>query len=136
MSRHIPQSVRKFVAERAGHRCEYCRVAASDSNFAYHIEHIIGRQHGGSDDLENLAWSCSICNWKKGSNISTILEENGPPIPLFNPRKENWFEHFKIDEGEILAKTIVGAATIKLLGFNSPDNIIERRELIAAGSYP
>ncbi len=136
MSRSIPQSVRKFVAERAGSRCEYCRVAERDSNFTYHIEHIISRQHGGSDHPDNLAWSCSICNWKKGSNIFTILEENGPPIPLFNPRKEDWFAHFGVVDGEITPKTDVGAATAKLLVFNSPDNIIERKELIESGSYP
>ena len=136
MSRNIPQSVRKFVAERANYRCEYCRVAAIDSNFAYHIEHIISKKHGGSDHPDNLAWACSICNWKKGSNISTILEENGPPIPLFNPRKDDWFFHFEVDQGEIIAQTEVGAATIKLLSFNSPDNIIERRELMESGNYP
>ncbi len=136
MSRHIPQSVRRFVAERAGFRCEYCRVAESDSNFAYHIEHIISRKHGGSDHPDNLAWSCSVCNWKKGSNISTILEENGPLIPLFNPRKDHWFDHFEVNDGEILPRTHVGVATAKLLVFNAPDNIIERRELIEAGNYP
>jgi len=136
MSRHIPLSVRKFVAERSGYRCEYCRVAETDSNFAYHLEHIISRQHGGTDHPDNLAWSCSVCNWKKGSNISTILEENGPIISLFNPRKDHWFDHFEVVDGEILPKTLIGAATAKLLVFNSLDNIIERRELIEAGNYP
>jgi len=65
-----------------------------------------------------------------------ILEENSPLIPLFNPRKDVWFEHFKVDSGEILPQTLVGAATAKLLIFNDPDNIIECRELIEAGNYP
>lgn len=136
MSRRLPQSLRKFVAERAGFRCEYCRVSEGDSNFAYHIEHIISRQHGGSDHSDNLAWSCSICNWKKGSNISTVLEESDLPIPLFNPRKDKWHDHFQVENGEILPQTLIGAATAKLLGFNTPDNIIERKELVEAGRYP
>jgi 5-methylcytosine-specific restriction endonuclease McrA len=93
--------LKKFVAERAAFRCEYCRIAESDSNYAYHLEHIISRQHGGSDDADNLAYSCSICNWKKGSNIATILEKGGPFVPLFNPRTDDWFDHFAIENGAI-----------------------------------
>jgi len=136
MSRAIPASLRKFVAERAAFRCEYCRVAEADSNYAYHIEHIISRQHGGSNHPDNLAYSCSICNWKKGSNIASILEEGAIPIPLFNPRKQNWFDHFALENGVVAAKTLIGAATIKLLKLNFPDKIIERRELTQAGRYP
>lgn len=129
-------SLRKFVAERATFRCEYCRIAESDSNYAYHIEHIISRQHGSSSDADNLAYSCSICNWKKGSNIATILEKGGPFVPLFNPRTDDWFEHFAIENGAIVAKTLVGAATVKLLDLNFLDKIIERRELMNAKRWP
>lgn len=115
MRRIISPSLRKLVAERAAFRCEYCRIFESDSNYAYHIEHIISRQHGGSDDPDNLAYACSICNWKKGSNIATLLEKDGPLVPLFNPRTDNWFDNFVIENGIIIAKTMVGAATITLL---------------------
>jgi 5-methylcytosine-specific restriction endonuclease McrA len=30
------------------------------------IEHIVPRNHGGSDDLENLALACAGCNHEKG----------------------------------------------------------------------
>jgi hypothetical protein len=136
MSRKIPTSLRKLVAERASFRCEYCRVGESDSNFAFHIEHIISRQHGGSDHSDNLAYSCSICNWKKGSNIASILEEGGVLIPLFNPRKQNWFDHFAIEDGFIVPKTPAGAVTISLLELNFPDKIIERLELAEAKRWP
>ena len=136
MSRVIPASLRKLVAERAAFRCEYCHVFESDSNYAYHIEHIISRQHGGSDHPDNLAYACSICNWKKGSNIATILEKGGSFVPLFNPRTDNWFDHFAIENGIVIAKTPVGAATIKLLELNFADKIIERRALMVAGRWP
>ena len=48
------QSLRQFVRERAGSRCEYCHLpdfAASVSLF--HVEHILAKQHGGSDDADN-----------------------------------------------------------------------------------
>ncbi|GAB4495682.1 MAG: hypothetical protein OHK0019_25420 [Saprospiraceae bacterium] len=129
--------LRKFVAERAAFRCEYCRIAESDSNYAYHhLEHIISRQHGGSDEADNLAYSCSIGNWKKGNKVATLLEKGGSFVPLFNPRTDDWFDHFAVENGVIIAKTPIGAATVKSLDLNFLDKIIERRELTIAGRWP
>jgi hypothetical protein len=136
MSASVSLKIKRLVAERARNKCEYCRVHQEDSNFYFHIEHIISKKHGGTDDLGNLAFSCSRCNWKKGSDIGTFIEENGPLVYLFNPRTDNWFDHFEIIEGAIAAKTSVGAATIKLLELNTPDLIVERRELVAGRNYP
>jgi len=93
----IRKQLRKLVAIRAGGRCEYCRVPEYLSNFEFHTEHITGLQHGGSSLSENLALSCSWCNWKKGPNIATILITGGELIPLFNPRTQNWFDHFEVE---------------------------------------
>jgi hypothetical protein len=47
------------VRERAGHRCEYCRLHQDDSPLAaLHIEHIIPKVHGGTDNYDNLALAC------------------------------------------------------------------------------
>src|SRR5437867_1866426 len=44
------------VRERAGNRCEYCQLRQEDSPLAaFHIEYIVPRIYGGSDDLDNLA---------------------------------------------------------------------------------
>ena len=40
-----------------------------------HVEHIVPRMHGGSDDLENLALACIDCNLHKGSNLTGIDPE-------------------------------------------------------------
>lgn len=106
------------------------------ANFSFHIEHIISQQHGGSDNLNNLAYACSHCNWKKGPNISTVLSENGPIIPLYNPRTSNWADHFALQGGVIQYKTSIGEGTIRLLEFNAIERILERIELIEAGIYP
>lgn len=79
---YISKNTRRLVVVRGGNRCEYCRVLDYLVGFEYHIEHIIGVQHGGTDALSNLAYACSYCNWKKGPNISTILDDE--LIPLFN----------------------------------------------------
>jgi hypothetical protein len=47
-----------FVRERAGRRCEYCRLHEDDDDFlAFHLEHVIAKQHGGLDDPDMLCWA-------------------------------------------------------------------------------
>lgn len=136
MSVYVSKLVRNLVIERAGNRCEYCKTPHLLANLDFHIEHIIGVQHGGLSLPDNLAWCCSFCNWKKGPNIATILEPNDEPIPLFHPRKHNWFAHFNTEQGLILPLTQIGEATAKLLEFNRPERIEIRILLVQAGFYP
>ena len=56
-------------------------------------------------------------------------------IRLFHPRKDSWKAHFEINEGEIIGKTKIGLATIKVLDLNNPDRIILRKELQLEGRY-
>ena len=136
MSTYISRATRKLVMERAGHRCEYCRVLEYLSSFGYHIDHIIGVQHGGLNSLNNFAYVCSSCNWKKGPNISSILHLEGPLIPLFNPRILDWFEHFEVQKGVLKAKSSIAEVTINLLELNNENKIEERLEMMIAGFYP
>jgi HNH endonuclease len=136
MSQKIPESLRRQVAARAKYRCEYCRRLETDSFIRYQTDHIISRKHGGKTTLENLAHSCPICNNTKGTDISTILENNEILVHLFHPRKNNWFEHFKVEEGTITPKSDIGTATIKLLKLNALDRILERLDLIEAELFP
>jgi hypothetical protein len=131
MSRYIPDALRKIVAHRALHRCEYCRLLAEDAFFPFHVDHIVSLKHGGETIADNLAYACQICNWNKGPNVATFLKDLRMPIRFFNPRIDTWDEHFEIDNtGFISEKTEIGAATIKILDINQPDSIIERREMI------
>ena len=55
----MDEQLRQTVRERADHRCEYCCLPQdAEPFFVYHVEHIVARQHGGSDDNENLALAC------------------------------------------------------------------------------
>jgi hypothetical protein len=136
MSQKIPESLRREVAIRAKYHCEYCRRLETDSFIRYQTDHIISRKHGGKTILDNLAHSCSICNNAKGSDLSTFIDNEENLIRLFHPRKDNWFDHFGVEEGLIVPKTEIGAATIKLLRLNDVDRILERIDLIEAGLYP
>lgn len=51
-------ALRRRVIERAQDRCEYCGLAQSHQPvMPFHVEHVVARQHGGGDDLSNLAAS-------------------------------------------------------------------------------
>lgn len=136
MSRKIPQNLRNTVAQRAGYRCEYCLTSEADSVIAFEVDHIFPVKHGGPTSLENLAYTCIICNRQKGSNIATAEYPSRQFISLYNPRTDKWTEHFDLAEGLIIAKTEIGAATIKVLDLNHVERIMERQLQIRSGSYP
>ena len=121
---------RQFVRTRAAYQCEYCRLPQEFSELRFHIEHIVPRQHGGADHLDNLALACPHCNLHKGPNLTGIDPQTGEVIRLFDPRRDAWFEHFRFDTVEIIGLTPKGRATASLLEMNHPERL-RVRELIA-----
>jgi hypothetical protein len=134
MSR-VSAAIRRAVQRRAGNRCEYCLIPEFDSPFAFQVEHIRAIKHGGSSELENLAWSCFACNSMKGTDIATYDETTGDLVPLYNPRTQDWSEHFVLQGALIVGQTPIGRATLQLLRFNHPRQIEARQALIEAGLW-
>jgi HNH endonuclease len=89
----------------------------------------VPRQHGGSDDHRNLAFACHRCNLRKGPNLTGIDPITGDIVPLFDPRRDVWSEHFRFRGPVIDGATAVGRTTVKLLAMNDTRRI-ERRELL------
>jgi hypothetical protein len=125
----------RTVRERAAGRCEYCRDLESFSLAAFHCEHIVARQHGGGDELANLALACPACNFRKGPNLAGIDPVSGEVTRLFQPRTDRWAEHFAIDGVSVVGRTPVGRATVALLNFNTPARTNRRRLLLELGMY-
>jgi hypothetical protein len=92
--------------------------------------------HDGHTKVDNLALSCLPCNRHKGSDLATFDPVTGEVTLLFNPRNQNWMEHFILRNGKIEGVTPVGRATVKLLMFNTSIRILERQLLIAQKQYP
>jgi 5-methylcytosine-specific restriction endonuclease McrA len=63
----------------------YANIAAcaKSSELSHHIEHIIAKQHGGSDDSENLALACHRCNVRGGPNLTGIDPRRGKSPAFF-----------------------------------------------------
>ncbi|WP_020594600.1 HNH endonuclease [Spirosoma panaciterrae] len=135
MRQALSAKKRRLVAQRAEYRCEYCRVHEDDLFLAFEIDHIISVKHGGGNELENLAYACPHCNNHKGSDLTTFLDSYDDIVILFNPRKHKWPTHFDAHNGEIIPKTRIGQATVKVLQLNDPDRVILRQLLTQAGRY-
>ena len=126
----ITAAVRRFVEERADGRCEYCRFHQDDEPaIKFQIEHTIPRQHGGSDQVDNLALACLHCNSHKGPNLAGIDPETGEMVPLFNPRVDNWFDHFLLVSPFIVGQTARGRATVRVLQMNADQRVSLRLQL-------
>lgn len=120
-------AARARVRERAGHRCEYCQLRQEDSPLAVlHVEHIIPRIHGGTDDLDNLALACIDCNLHKGPNLTGIDPETRQVTELFHPRRHRWEDHFQWRGLDLTGKTAIGRATVRVLHMNSEDQLALR----------
>ena len=128
--------MRRFVAERAGHRCEYCLLRDDDSYLPHQIDHIISRKHGGESDSDNLAYACLRCNAWKGSDVGSLDTQSGAFVSLFHPRRQRWDDHFVLRGALIEPLTAEGKATARLLKLNLDKRVVERRMLAAAGRYP
>ena len=128
--------LRQQVRERAGGRCEYCRLPDRiELTGPFHIEHVVARQHRGTDDLSNLAWACSRCNRHKGTNLSAVDPDSKKVVFVFNPRQEKWEEHFEIVGAMIRGTSPVGRATVQLLQVNAERRVELRSELINQGLW-
>lgn len=132
-SSYIPTEIRRVVRERANYCCGYCLIPEAFTFASHEIDHIIARKHGGETTAENLALSCTICNQHKGSDLASIDPETDKLVPLYNPRKQEWQEHFRIEDNQIIPLTAEGRVTVRLLQFNRQERIEERKLLIKAG---
>ncbi|HKD07670.1 MAG TPA: HNH endonuclease signature motif containing protein [Bryobacteraceae bacterium] len=129
------------VQRRAAGLCEYCHIPQAAFRRPFHIEHVIARQHGGASQLDNLALACWSCNLKKGPNLTGIDPLTRQIIPLFNPRRDRWAEHFALSVGtslvlgiEIKGLTAVGRATVVVLGMNTELRQMVRYQLWREGT--
>lgn len=136
MTRKISSDLRGKIAARAHYRCEYCRIPRQDSLIDFHVDHIISIKHGGKTQIDNLAYACSDCNYYKGSDLGTYLTENENFTRFFNPRIDDWSDHFKVIEGAIQHKTEIAEVTIRIFQMNLPERVDFRKELMMDNSYP
>jgi hypothetical protein len=129
---------RRLVQERANNCCEYCFSQVGFSPGPFVIEHIIPKIKNGTDELDNLAFSCSGCNGHKYDYTDGYDAVIGELAQLYNPRQQLWVSHFvwSIDFTEIIGISPIGRATIDRLYLNRQGVINFRRVLRAMNLHP
>ena len=99
----------------------------------HRIEHIVARQHSGSDDIENLAFACHRCNLHKGPNLSGIDPMTGEVEVLFHPRRDRWADHFMCRGEYVQGLTASGRTTVAVLSLNDARRLGLRKRTPRAG---
>ena len=130
----ISDSCKQRVLAEADYRCEYCKASSRVTGMPLTMEHILPRSLGGTNDRENLAAACYRCNEFKGAKTHAIDPETGEWTPLFNPRTQEWKQHFTWFNGGIYISglTAIGRATVIALRLNN-ENAVEARAIWVAG---
>ena len=135
MSSYVPIELRRQTATRAEGLCEYCLIHEDDTFMGCQVDHIVSEKHGGLTDLNNLSIACTCCNRAKGSDIGSVTIA-GLFCRFFNPRIDNWSDHFVLNGFRIVSRTDIGEVTARILEFNAIDRLLEREELARQGRYP
>ena len=132
----MTSALRRQVIERALERCEYCLLPMAFSLMDFEVDHVIAKQHGGRDELNNLALACFRCNRRKGTNVASVDPETAEVVTLFNPRSSDWHEHFSLLEtGVVQGKTQIGRVSCHFLQLNHLERVRERVLGLQRGFY-
>jgi hypothetical protein len=136
---YISAELEQSVRAEARNRCGYCLSPQHLVMARLEIEHIIPLSQGGSNDESNLWLACPLCNRHKGSKTRAVDPLSGTTVALFNPRLQNWFEHFAWSEDglRIQGRTAIGRATVDALHLSDDiDALIVRSFWVQAGWHP
>ncbi len=133
----ITRSQLREIRQRAAGCCEYCLRIEKVQSLTFHVDHILPVAHGGDDSSDNLCLACPDCNRAKGPNVAAFDPTTGALSRLYNPREQNWDDHFELNADMTVAGlTPEGRATIVLLQMNMQRRIIERYEAWMRNEYP
>ena len=63
------RELRATIWDACGGRCHYCGCEVHPFR-NFQVDHVIPRQHGGTDDVTNLVGACAMCNQRKGARLT------------------------------------------------------------------
>lgn len=139
MSRtHIAPEVRQRVADASRHHCGYCQTQEAIIDMPLEIDHIVPEAAGGASDEANLWLACPRCNQHKCAQTHAVDKETGERVPLFNPCRQRWQDHFSWGQGGLYIRglTPIGRATVEALQMNNPFAVRARQVWTAWAWHP
>lgn len=102
------------------------------------IDHIYPEASGGTSEENNLWLACRRCNEFKGVQVEGFDSETNSHAPLFNPRTQEWADHFQwTNDGlTIIGITSIGRATVETLKMNNDFIVRSRKRWVSVGWHP
>ena len=93
---------------------------------------------GGPTSFENICLACRSCNEYKSDLTEAQDPLTGEVVPLFNPRMQQWSEHFtwSLNAAQVEGQTTIGRATIAALRMNNPVIVAARYRWAISGLHP
>lgn len=85
--------------------------------------------------LANLAFACAECNGFKGSDLVSYASDESI-VRFFDPRRDNWDDHFVIVGSRIEPRTSTGEVTVRIFRFNTERRTKLRAILQRQGRFP
>ncbi len=123
---YVPAQLRRVVAERTKNCCAYCLQPEVFAFCSHEIDHVIAEKHGGETVAGNLALACKLCNTYKGSDIASVDPESREIVRLYQPGRDRWSEHFRLEGAELVPLSAIARTTVWLLELNRAERLEER----------
>ena len=102
----------------------------------FHVDHVVPVTAGGLTAEDNLALACVSCSLRKAARQMVSDPESGHQVPIYNPRRDVWSEHFNWDGIRLVGKTATGRATVSALDLNRPVILAIRALERTLGRHP
>lgn len=123
----VSTEARAIVRAAFGGRCGYCGVSETSVGGELEVDHFQPLAAGGSDDLENLVYACTVCNRFKGDYAPA--PDAPDSLRLLRPRCDDLGAHIEeTAHGRLIGLTPRGWFHIQRLHLNRPQ-LVERRHL-------
>lgn len=134
----IAAALRLLITEQGKRRCGYCLTQQRIVGQPMEVDHIVPEAEGGLTEEANLWLACSSCNDHKNDRTTAPDPVTGERVPLFDPRRQVWADHFAWSEQKdvIVGLTPTGRATVAALNMNRTDIVGARQLWASAGWHP
>lgn len=117
---------RELLRVRHGYKCAYCGISETDVGGLLEVEHFRPLAKGGTDDIENLLYACTICNRFKSDYWAG--EETSIHLRLLHPVHDSLDEHLsELPNGTLIGLTERGWFHIEWLHLNRPQLVTFRK---------
>lgn len=117
---------RAAVRAAFGGRCGYCGVSERSVGGELEIDHFHPVAAGGSDDVENLVYACTICNRFKSGYVPSPSAPDS--LRLLHPKRDDLALHIEeTTHGRLIGLTPHGWFHVQRLRLNRPQLVALRQ---------